>query len=334
MLTMKQMGELFLEDSRRGRLGKKPLKNNTLSAYRGFFFNWVLPFMGDVLLPDIDEEKMEDLLDYLIVGLKARRSAQQAFNLTKGMLRYAKRKGQIEVVPGIDLHVEVSSLDRAEIEILSMTDMAKVRALALQNTMLKNPIEAGKWRKFYPIFLLLSQTGMGISECSALQWDAITNDSTVVHIKRVLEKPGEGLTIAQRLGVPKTRRARRKLYLTEELALLLQDLRERKASKWVFPDEKNKAEPISYHRVRREMWGELQVQCDVFRSDGKTFGLHSLRHTYASILIRDGQLGSLTKLLGHSTAAFTIDTYGHLIDDGGDLMKQINESVVSAYEAR
>ena len=43
-------------------------------------------------------------------------------------------------------------------------------------------------------------------------------------------------------------------------------------------------------------------------------GFHSLRHTQASMLINAGvDILTISPRLGHSKAAITLDTYGHLI---------------------
>jgi integrase len=48
------------------------------------------------------------------------------------------------------------------------------------------------------------------------------------------------------------------------------------------------------------------------------FGFHTLRHTCASMLIESGLSPlRLQRWMGHHSPAFTLETYGHLID--GDL---------------
>ena len=43
---------------------------------------------------------------------------------------------------------------------------------------------------------------------------------------------------------------------------------------------------------------------------------HDLRHTCASLLIREGaSVKAVQRQLGHATASITLDTYGHLYDD-------------------
>jgi integrase len=45
-------------------------------------------------------------------------------------------------------------------------------------------------------------------------------------------------------------------------------------------------------------------------------GFHTLRHTCASLLIESGlSVLRLQRWMGHHSPAFTLETYGHLIDD-------------------
>ncbi len=48
-------------------------------------------------------------------------------------------------------------------------------------------------------------------------------------------------------------------------------------------------------------------------------GLHALRHLYVSLLIRFGEsVKTIQKRVGHSSAAITLDVYGHLYPDADD----------------
>ena len=46
---------------------------------------------------------------------------------------------------------------------------------------------------------------------------------------------------------------------------------------------------------------------------------HDLRHTAAGLAIRAGaNVKAVQRMLGHASAAMTLDTYGHLFDDDLD----------------
>jgi integrase len=51
-----------------------------------------------------------------------------------------------------------------------------------------------------------------------------------------------------------------------------------------------------------------------------TLRFYDLRHTAASLLIREGSVKAVQKQLGHATASITLDTYGHLFPDELDAL--------------
>lgn len=54
-------------------------------------------------------------------------------------------------------------------------------------------------------------------------------------------------------------------------------------------------------------------------------GLHTLRHTFASLMIRKGvDIKIVSEMLGHSSVTFTYNTYVHLQeDDKADVIKKL-----------
>ena len=62
---------------------------------------------------------------------------------------------------------------------------------------------------------------------------------------------------------------------------------------------------------------------------GPRSGLHSLRHYYASLLIRYGEsVKTVQARLGHASAAETLDTYSHLWPDSDDRTRDAIDSVL------
>jgi integrase len=78
-------------------------------------------------------------------------------------------------------------------------------------------------------------------------------------------------------------------------------------TEWVFP---GKAPEMPTHQVTfLGRWTKLLSQAGVtYRKP------HALRHTYASLLIQNGEsLAYVRDQLGHSSIKITIGTYGHLV---------------------
>jgi integrase len=64
-------------------------------------------------------------------------------------------------------------------------------------------------------------------------------------------------------------------------------------------------------------------------------GVHSLRHYYASLLIRYGEsVKTVQDRLGHASAAETLDTYSHLWPDSDDRTRDAVDSILGADSAR
>lgn len=85
----------------------------------------------------------------------------------------------------------------------------------------------------------------------------------------------------------------------------------------VFPD--SRGGHMRSNNVRRRWWDKA------VKASGVPEGLtpHELRHTAASLAISAGaSIKALQRMLGHSSAALTLDRYGHLFDDDLGMVAQ------------
>ena len=71
------------------------------------------------------------------------------------------------------------------------------------------------------------------------------------------------------------------------------------------------------------------ISCSVFHfhEDGLIFRFHELRHSYAVAALQSGDdIKTVQENLGHHTAAFTLDVYGHVTEkmkrDSADRMQK------------
>jgi integrase len=112
---------------------------------------------------------------------------------------------------------------------------------------------------------------------------------------------------------PKSRHGARLIPLTVEMAALLRAQRPDSATddEFVFP---GRAGGVSDQGSLRR-----RVLVPAAERAGLTgVGFHTLRHTCASMLIESGTSPlRLQRWMGHHSPAFTLETYGHLLD--GDL---------------
>src|SRR5262245_35834913 len=105
--------------------------------------------------------------------------------------------------------------------------------------------------------------------------------------------------------------------LTETLkALLLQRKKETlrkgwgEVPPWVFIT--GTGTPLDKGNFHRGVWVKLLAKAEL-----RSLRVHDLRHTFASLLIQQGEsLAYVKDQLGHHSTRITVDTYGHLMPGG------------------
>lgn len=81
--------------------------------------------------------------------------------------------------------------------------------------------------------------------------------------------------------------------------------------------------PVDTSNFTTRYFKKMLVQAGLDRS----FSFHDLRHTHATLLLRQGvNIKVISERLGHSTVTMTLDTYSHLMPD-------MQETAVKALEA-
>jgi len=154
-----------------------------------------------------------------------------------------------------------------------------------------------------PFFELLASTGLRVSEAIALRWmDLELGEPPCLWVRRSVVK---GV-----IGVPKSRFGKRCIPLDPGLAARLgasRRLAEPEES-LVFPSERGT--PLNPDNIRYRVLAPA-----VKRAGLSGIGFHAFRHTCASLLIERGLSPlRLQRWMGHHSAAYTLDIYGHLID--------------------
>src|SRR5438094_9477500 len=83
-----------------------------------------------------------------------------------------------------------------------------------------------------------------------------------------------------------------------------------RAGWWVFMN--GACQPVDPDAFRGRVWPKLLAKAEL-----RHVRIHDLRHTFASLLIQNGEsLAYVKEQLGHHSIQITVDTYGHLVPGG------------------
>ncbi len=167
-------------------------------------------------------------------------------------------------------------------------------------------LQYNKKSKYYLVMIAALFTGLRQSELIGLQWSDVNFISGTITISKQLIR--NKITGQYEIAPPKNDEPRTLCpagYLMEELYKAYNAVHERKRNDYVFTDENGKH--FSHNSVYRYFKKVAQ----------KAFGrpearFHDLRHTFAVLTIQAGDdVKTLQTNMGHSSAAFTLNVYGH-----------------------
>lgn len=172
----------------------------------------------------------------------------------------------------------------------------------------------------YPLWHLAAFTGMRRSELMALCWDMVDLDAGIVSVRRTVT-PVEGEVV---WGEPKTKRSQRDIALADEDIAVLREWKARQnaerlaAGQGWNPDWKRRPTlfcledgTLPYLARPSRRFGEACKRVGV-----ANIGMHGLRHTHATLLIKAGvDVHEVSTRLGHASTAFTMDRYTHSTTD-------------------
>ena len=134
------------------------------------------------------------------------------------------------------------------------------------------------------------------------------------------------------LGNPKTPKSRRTVTISSEIAMLLSRLVEGKAADdFVFVTPTGR--PIHNADFYERVWYPLMKKLP--EAGVPPFRFHDLRHTHVAWLVAGGApLPHIQARLGHESITTTIDTYGHLLPVGDELIADIVDTALRGCEIR
>jgi integrase len=271
---------------------KKP---KTLAGYRSLLDTIVLPRWGEVPLNRIDYAAYSQWLGLLATegsqtgkGLSASRITQ-AHQLVGAVLKYAQKTGQVSKNVALEFKRGQDIPEQPERERRYLTHAELLQLAAATG-------------RFETLTLVLGYCGLRFGEAAALRRRHV-GDRELTISASATHVTGRGIVES----TTKTKRARH-VPVPGPVWDLLSSALPDEPNALVFPRLRGGLLPIEeYRRAFDKACAEVGI-----------VGLtpHGLRHTCASLAISAGaNVKVVQRLLGHATAAMTLDLYGHLMDD-------------------
>ena len=160
------------------------------------------------------------------------------------------------------------------------------------------------WRDFFYTELT---TGLRLGEICGLMWSDFDGRKGTLRVNRTLHKENGGRLVA---GDTKTYAGTRTILLPTSTAERLRLRKKTSYSPWIFHDPLRPEAPLNPGTAYRQLKKVLQ------ETKLPELRFHDLRHTFATHALANGvDAKTLSGILGHTKASFTLDTYTHTTTD-------------------
>lgn len=282
------------------------IARTTFESYRDLCTWYLIPELGRIRLTRLSPADVRQML----INMERKGYSRNTQRLAKAALGRALRVAEFEghVTRNVAQLVDGIRLER---------DRGRTMGLAQIEALL----EALKGARIEAVVHLMLATGLRRSEAWALSWSDLDLACTPakVNVQKALKRERSGMV----LGSPKTKRTQRTLFLPEQTALILRELRTRQAAErlamgsawgkgWRHADlvfttpTGTPLDPSNFRLEFRRVLGKAGIG---------HWTPHELRHTAASMMLTRGvSIKEVSEALGHSSIAVTADVYGHLLE--------------------
>ena len=293
--TVGEWMEVWFED-----YAKIKVRPSSHQTYRGYIDNHINPNIGDIPLEKITSLELQKLYKKLLT--KGRVDRLEAKGQPKGLSAKTVRNIHQILSSALKLAQEQRILhtNPAEGCALPKVEHREIKTLPVEQfqSFLREARESGVFELYY----LELATGLRRGELLGLKWEDIDLERGDLRVRRQISRIN-GEVVEAPL---KTKNAYRTLPLAEDtVSVLLEQKKKVGSSPWVFPSPNGG--PISPDSVLHMLHRVLK------RAGLPKVRFHDLRHTFATLALQNGvDIKTVSGMLGHYSAGFTLDTYAHV----------------------
>ena len=279
---------------------KLHIRPSTMNYYHRNIEQHIIPAIGDIPLNKLTTRDLQKFYNDL---------------QSNGRLRKVQKKEKPglsnSTVRGIHMMLH-NALDRAVKEKLILsnpTENCIIPKIEKQEMKILHPdhisayLNAAERRNALPMFYLELVSGLRKGELVALQWSDLDIQNRTIYVsKQYVKNPNGELTLSR----PKTETSVRKVSIPQDAVdLLIAEHGKHPENPYMFPSP-----------VTGEMYYPDSV-VNLHKKILKDAGLprirfHDLRHTFATLALQNGvDVKTVSSMLGHYDAGFTLRTYTH-----------------------
>ena len=294
---------------------KKPiLRPSTYSGYSKDIENHIIPYLGAKKLTQLKTSEIQKHYNYLLESGRVKDNGKG-----KGLANATVRGIHMVLREALDSAVREGLIPRNPADGTSPPKIHRKEKQVLTKdeleTFMKLIENDAPWYDFFYTEML---TGMRAGEICGVRWEDFNEEDRTLRVVRSVDFAHGELVI----GETKTEDGKRTIYLPDSLWRRLAERKKRSFSEWIFPNLLKPELPLDPAKAYRQLKSILK------KGNLPDIRLHDLRHTFTSHAANSGIAPkTLSEIVGHSKASFTLDHYAHVTSD----MQKNASNIVTNY---
>lgn len=307
---------------------KPNISPTTYDSYKYHIRDHICPVLGNIKITQLQPAKIQNFYNQKLLEKVKRATKSGPKETNKTLSRSTVYKMHVIINSALDQAVKEGLIYRNPAEATKPPKPEKHEAQFLTPEQFDSFIKAISDDRWTTAFLFSLATGIRRGELSALKWENLNLEDGIVKItegnvrvRHGVEEEGKKTKIISK--APKSKKSIREIPLAEQVVLMMRKWKEFQEQEKEYATKKK----IRYYDngyvfcryngkiVDIDFWTrhfkEMALQAGL-----KDFHLHNLRHSFVTWLLMNGEsVKTVQELVGHASAAFMLDTYGHVIDE-------------------
>ena len=298
-MTLAQWLDRWLDDYAAPRL-----RESTMDGYRMYAEQYIKPRLGSKKMASITTTDIQRLYTKLKKEGRVHEHPECGHQLPANTVRRIHTMLHRTMADAVRAHI----IPRNPADRVTLPKADTTPKRVLTDKELDGFMEAIKtdplWHDFFYTELT---TGLRRGEICGLQWKDFDREEGTLQVSRTLHRMSGG---GFEVGETKTRTGRRKILLPESTADILRERQKAAPSEWIFFSPLRPKQPVSPDAAYRRLKALLK------QASLPNIPFHNLRHTFATRALASGvDAKTLSGILGHTDASFTLNTYTHVTSD-------------------
>ena len=280
-------------------VAKIKVRASSHQTYKGYIDNHIKPNIGNIPIEKLTTMDLQKFYRKLLT--KGRIERIEAKDQPKGLSAKTVRNINQVISSAMDLAVAqriipMNPTNACELPRIEHKEMQTIPAEQLQ-AFLNEARATGVYEMYY----IELATGLRRGELLGLKWQDIDWKNGIIKVRRQVARVDGQIKEAPL----KTKNSYRTVTISQQAIEVLKAQKKKTNDAYVFPSPNGG--PISPDSVNNMLKRVLE------RAGIPKVRFHDLRHTFATIALQNGvDIKTVSGMLGHFSAGFTLDTYAHV----------------------